>query len=151
MRAFHPLPVLERYFSDLLDQLAARGIPVTFLSMPMNEATAHAVDPEVRAGFRAWLAGYEARYPGFRVVGEVMPHWPNAFFGDGFSHLNPAGAALFNSGLGPCLEASAVSDACVHRLQAAPPNRGDTSRREGFTRTEPDAPDNARPDVKRGS
>ena len=151
MRAFHPLPVLDWYFLRLLDQLAARGIPVVFLSMPMNEATAHAVDPEVRAGFRAWLAGYEARYPGFRVVGEVMPHWPNAFFGDGFSHLNPAGAALFNSGLGPCLEASAVSDVCVHRLQAAPPNTQNEAQYGWFNDTAPDASARVDPSSKRGS
>lgn len=54
-------------------------------------------------GFAAYLASYAARYPNFHVVGDVMPHWPDLFFGDEFSHLNPRGAALLSTGLGAWL------------------------------------------------
>jgi hypothetical protein len=103
MTAFVPLPVLDRYFDRMLALLAARGIPVDFIAMPMNEATGRAVLPAVRIGFAAYLASYEARYPNFHVVGPAMPAWPDRYFGDGFSHLNPRGAALLSAQFGRCL------------------------------------------------
>ncbi len=100
LRRFRPLPVLDWYFNRLLRLAAARGIPVDFVAMPMNTATWRAVRPEVRAGFAAYLAGYAARYPNLRIIGPVMPHWPDRFFGDGFSHLNPAGARRYSAAFG---------------------------------------------------
>ena len=129
MRGFQPLPVLDWYFLRVLDRLAARGIPAVFLSMPVNEATAGVTDPAVKAGFQAWLAGYEARYSGFRVAGDVMPVWPNALFGDGFSHLNPEGASRFNAALAPCMAEAVVTDACARRAQAAPSGVWTVARR----------------------
>jgi hypothetical protein len=122
MREFRPLPVLEWYFNRILEQLDARGIQSVFIAVPMNDATANKVPAAIGVEFRAWLAGYEARYPGFRVAGDVMPHWPDRFFGDGFAHLNPDGAARFSAGLGRCLDEATLAAACVQRLQAAPPN-----------------------------
>lgn len=122
LRDFRPLPVLEWYFNRVLEQLDKHGIPAVFIAMPMNDATARAVKPEVRVAFRAWLAGYEARYPGFKVAGDVMPHWPDAYFGDAYAHFNPDGAALFSDGLELCLDGPVPDTACVQRLQAAPPN-----------------------------
>ena len=104
MTAFVPLPVLDRYFDRMLALLAARGIPVDFVAMPMNQATGRVVLPAVRAGFAAYLARYEARYHGFHVVGPAMPAWPDRYFGDGFSHLNPRGAALLSARFGQCLQ-----------------------------------------------
>ncbi len=100
LRRFRPLPVLDWYFDRLLGLAAARGIPVDFVAMPMNTATWRAVRPDVRAGFAAYLAGYAARYPNFSIVGDVTPHWPDRYFGDGFSHLNPAGAVRYSAGFG---------------------------------------------------
>jgi hypothetical protein len=119
---FRPLPVLEWYFNRVLQQLAAHGIPAVFIAVPINDATANAASPGVAPAFRAWLAAYEARYPGFRVVGDVMPHWPDAWFGDGFAHLNPAGAARFSTALERCLDTPTLRAVCVQRLQDAPPN-----------------------------
>jgi hypothetical protein len=100
---FAPLPVLDRYFDRMLALLAAHAIPADFVAMPMNQATGEAVLPAVRAGFAAYLARYEARYPGFHVVGPPMPAWPDRYFGDGFSHLNPQGATLLSQRFGRCL------------------------------------------------
>ena len=100
LRHFRPLPVLDWYFDRLLRLAAARGIPVDFVAMPMNSATWRAVRPGVQAGFAAYLAGYAARYPNLRIVGPVMPHWPDRYFGDGYSHLNPAGAARYSVAFG---------------------------------------------------
>jgi len=63
----------------------------------MNDATWKALRPGVRAGFIAYLDHYRAKYRNFHVVGDPFPHWPNRMFGDEFSHLNPAGAALFSA------------------------------------------------------
>jgi len=104
MTAFTPRPVLDRYFDRTLALLAARRIPVDFVAMPMNESTGRAVRPEVRAGFAAYLARYAARYPNFHVVGPSMPTWPDRYFGDEFSHLNPAGARLFSAQFAACLK-----------------------------------------------
>ncbi|HUN43035.1 MAG TPA: hypothetical protein VMU81_22310 [Acetobacteraceae bacterium] len=103
MADFAPLPVLDRYFDRTLALLAARGIPVDFVAMPMNEATAHAVRPDIKAAFGTYLARYAARYPNFHVIGLPMPAWPNRWFGDEFSHLNPQGAALFSARFAECL------------------------------------------------
>ncbi len=103
LRAFQPLPVLDHYFERILARLHARGIPAIFIAMPVNESTARATSPTVQAAFASWLVGYAARYPGFRVVGPAMRAWPDQWFGDGFSHLNPAGAQRFSALLGPCL------------------------------------------------
>ena len=143
LEEFRPLPILDRYFDHILTLLAERGIPSIFIAMPMNETTARAIRPEVRDGFAAWLAGFEARYPGFRVSGPVVRAWPDRWFGDGFSHLNPAGAERFSTSkdfraaiseaLGgrkrmaipahPAAPlAAVVRPADYHLLQAAPPN-----------------------------
>jgi hypothetical protein len=116
---FRPLPVLQWYFNHLLEQTEARGVPVLFIAVPMHDDTERQVAPNVRIAFRTWLAGFEKRYPGFRVVGDVMPHWPDVFFGDGFSHLNPKGAIRFSTGLERCLEPPELLVVCVQQLQSA--------------------------------
>jgi hypothetical protein len=102
---FAVLPVLDWYFDRMLALLAARHIEVDFIAMPMNEATARAVRPALRDGFAAYLESYAGRYPNFHVVGNVMPHWPDRFFGEEFSHLNPQGAALLSMRLAAWLSA----------------------------------------------
>jgi hypothetical protein len=118
---FQPLPILAWYFNLVLEQLDTHGIPAVFIAVPMNEATAQKVSPGVRSAFRAWLGEYETRYRGFRIAGDVMPYWPDSYFGDGFAHLNPGGAKLFSDRLGRCLDTSILTVACIQRLQAAPP------------------------------
>ena len=110
MRAFRPLPVLDRYFDRMLALLAARGIPADFIAMPMNRTTRAAVRPAVHAGFASYLADYAARYPDFHVLGPVMPDWPDRYFGDAFSHLNPRGAARLSAGFGRCLQQRLAGD-----------------------------------------
>ncbi len=148
---FRPLPVLEWYFNRILQRLAAHGIPAVFIAVPMNDATAFAAAPGVSSTFRAWLAGYEARYPLFQVVGDVMPHWPDTWFGDGFAHLNPDGAVRFSTGLERCLDAPVLRAACIQRLQAAPPNTQNDAQYGWFNATAPEASFNVRPSSKRGS
>ena len=129
---FEPAPVLDRYFDRILALLARHGIAAEFVAMPMNESTARQVRSAVRAGFAAYLAGYAARYPSFKFAGDPMPHWPDRFFGDAFSHLNPEGAALFSA----CLAHRPEGLACDQpRLQAAPPSTQNDAQYGWFNAT----------------
>lgn len=145
---FVPLPVLDAYFDRMLALLAARGIPVDFVAMPLNQATARAARPAVRAGFAAYLAGYAARYPNFHVVGPLLPGWNDGWFGDEFAHLNPAGAARFSRRFGACLRARLADQP---RLQAAPPSTQNAAQCGWFSATGRDASARVAPSSKRGS
>ncbi len=79
-----------------LAMLAARGVEVDFVSTPMNETTWHSVRPAVAEAFATYLREYAQRYPNLHIVGPLLPHWPDRYFGDSFSHLNPEGSALFS-------------------------------------------------------
>ncbi len=103
---FAPLPVLDRYFDRMLALLAAKGIGVEFVATPVNGETWSAAPPALRTGFAAYIVRYEAKYPNFRLLGPIMPHWPDRYFGDRFGHLNPTGAALFSERLAGCLAES---------------------------------------------
>jgi hypothetical protein len=120
MAGFRALPVLDWYFNAMLALLAARDIPVDFVAMPVNDATAQAVSPRMVQEFAAYLARYQARYPNFHVVGPLLTAWPDGLFGDGFSHLNPRGAARFSDWFAGCIAARMGGDgACAPPLPPA--------------------------------
>jgi hypothetical protein len=138
LRAFRPLPVLDLYFEKLLALLDAHGIESRFVPLPVNEATGARVDPVLPAQFAAYLAAYELRHPRFRVAAEIMPHWPDHFFGDQFGHLNPAGAERFSAQL-------------AQRLQEAPPSTQNEAQNGWLSETGRDASAKVVPISKRGS
>jgi hypothetical protein len=116
---FNPAPVLDWYFDRMLALLADDHIPVDFVALPMNQSTAQEVPTAMRDAFSRYLSAYEARYPGFHILGDVMPNWPDRWFGDMFAHLNPPGAHLYTTRLGQCLEtrlAGAAADGCAALL-----------------------------------
>ena len=135
---FAPMPILDFYFDQLLATLDAHGIETRFVAMPVNEATWDSVRPGVREAFVAYLAEYEQRYSHFRVVSDIMPHWPNRFFGDQFCHLNPEGAERFTAQLS-------------QRLQAAPPNTQNDAQKGWLSETGSEAAAKVVPISKRGS
>jgi hypothetical protein len=112
LTGFAVLPVLDAYFEAMLATLSARGIPVDFIAMPVNEATARAMSPAVMAGFAAYLADAAARHGNFHVVGPLLTAWPDRAFGDEYSHLNPQGAARFSDWFGACLAARLRDGVC---------------------------------------
>lgn len=138
MDRFEPLPILDRYFSEILSLLEARGIPAMFIPMPINEATWREVEPRMRDGFAAYLAGYARRYPGFIVEPDIMPHWPDRLFGDAFCHLNPDGAERFSALL-------------AQRLQDAPPRTQNEAQNGWLRATGTAASARVTPISKRGS
>jgi hypothetical protein len=91
---FAASPVVGGYFEAAMSALAADGIPVVILSLPINDATCRLMNPALRAGLTQYLAKTVAAYPGARIAGPVIPCWPNRLFGDAF-HLNAAGASLY--------------------------------------------------------
>jgi hypothetical protein len=174
LETFAPLPVLDAYFNRTLALLAERHIATDFVAMPLNAATWSAVRPTVRDGFASYLAGYATRYPNFHVIGPLMPGWNDAWFGDEFAHLNPAGATLFSTRFGACLRAriseaaggapgealhdagaKASDPACVAfdqpRLHDAPPSTQNAAQWGWFNATAPDASASVVPISKRGS
>ncbi len=88
--------------------------------------------------FAAYLAGYERRYRRFHVASDIMPHWPDRFFGDQFCHLNPAGAERF-------------SDLLAQRLQEAPPRTQNEAQKGWLSETGAAASAKVVPISKRGS
>jgi hypothetical protein len=138
MDGFRPLPILDHYFDKLLATLNRRGIETRFIAMPVNEATWREVHPAVRDGFASYLARYERRYPHFHVASEIMPHWPDRWFGDRFGHLNPAGAERFSDQLG-------------QRLQDAPPSTQNEAQNGWLSDTGAAASARVVPISKRGS
>ena len=115
LETFRPLPVLEAYFSRILTLLEQHGIPSVFVAMPVNDTTGRAIRPEVRDAFAAWLMSFAARYPGFGVAGPVVRPWDDKWFGDGFSHLNPAGAERFSSEFGRCFAGVRLGQQLLNR------------------------------------
>ncbi len=115
---FVPSRILDRYFDTLLGELDRHGIAAMFVAMPVNQATGQAIRPAVVDAFRAYLAGYQARYRRFHVVGPLIPAWPDRWFGDAFSHLNPAGAERFSHWLAACLRDGGA--ACPGLAEMAP-------------------------------
>ena len=138
LEAFQPLPILDDYFDRILSALDRRGIETRFIAMPVNEATWRQVRPAVLAGFAAYLASYERRYSHFHVDPDLMPHWPDRFFGDQFCHLNPEGAEAFSAELD-------------HRLQDAPPSTQNEAQNGWLSDTGAAASARVLPISKRGS
>ncbi len=108
---FRPLAVLDRYFDRLLALLAAHHVQTDFVGIPVNEETWRALQPTLRTAFAAYLHGYEAKYPNFHIAGPILLAWPDRFFGDRFSHLNPTGARLLSARFASCLDGA--SGACA--------------------------------------
>jgi hypothetical protein len=138
LAAFTLRPILDFYFDKLVSELDRRGIETRFIAMPVNQATWNEVRPAVLEQFAAYLAGYERRYPHFQVVSDPMLCWPDRYFGDMFSHLNPEGAERFSAEL-------------AQRLQEAPPRTQNEAQKGWLRDTGPDASAKVVPISKRGS
>jgi len=114
--AFMPAKVLDHAFDLLLSRLSAAGIAMEFVAMPVNQSTWDHVPPAVRDGFDTYLRAYASKYPAFTIAGPTMLPWPDRWFGDAFSHLNPEGAARYSRWFARCLaerRANADGAACA--------------------------------------
>ncbi len=94
---FSILPLEAFYFDAMVRQMQARGIEADFVVTPINQATAARMPAGLPKSFAAFLDATARRYPNFRVLIGPIPSLPDRFFGDGFSHLNQAGAEHFTA------------------------------------------------------
>nr|WP_321985796.1 hypothetical protein [uncultured Lichenicoccus sp.] len=101
--SFEVLPLEGWYFEHMLQEMQARGIRVDFVTVPVNQATAKHITPQLRDGFAAYLAAAARRYPNFHVLVAPIPSLPDQYFGDVFSHLNQSGAERFSATLAGAL------------------------------------------------
>lgn len=138
LESFQALPILDYYFNKILELLDRHGIEALFVAMPVNEATWSQVRPGMRERFAAYLSSYGRRYSRFHIASEIMPHWPNRYFGDQFCHLNPEGAERFSAEL-------------AHRLQDAPPRTQNEAQNGWLSDTGLAASAKVAPISKRGS
>jgi hypothetical protein len=95
IKVFAPLKILDDYFDRTLALFQSRNIPVYFIAMPHNEASARLYTPEMKQGFTDYLNHYAAKYPNFHVLGDLMPVYPSSDFGDPW-HLNPQAAPVWS-------------------------------------------------------
>lgn len=126
LERFRPLPVLDWYFDRTLAMLAVHGVEVDFVATPMNDSTWRSVRPEVAEGFATYLRGYAERYPNLHIIGPLLPHWPDRYFGDAFSHLNPEGSARFSRAFAAWLSGQRLdpdSDLRAASMPKVPPSR----------------------------
>jgi hypothetical protein len=93
---FYPLKILDDYFDRTLALFQAHHVPVYFIAMPLNGSSESLFRPAVLDDYVHYLAGYEHRYPGFRVLGHPPTFWPATYFGDAW-HLNTTGAPLWSA------------------------------------------------------
>jgi len=100
---FAAQPVLDAYFDKILVLTTARHVPVYFIAMPLDADTFDAVPLAEQSHFAEYLRRYAARHANFHVLTEPMPHWPNRYFADSLSHMNPTGVAALNEKLAACL------------------------------------------------
>jgi len=120
LRDFVAQPVLDAYFNRILALTASRGIPVYFIAMPLDADTYDAVPPAEKRHFADYLRRYAAKYPNFHVATEPLPHWPNRYFADWLSHMNPTGVAVFNRMLAQCLARIATKSMTLGSEPACP-------------------------------
>jgi hypothetical protein len=92
---FTPSPLFDFYFDRTIALLSSNHINVYFVSMPINELTFKSIRQDLPIRLGQYLKGFEQRYPGFRIAGEVIPHLPTEYFGDPV-HLNGPGAKLWS-------------------------------------------------------
>lgn len=106
IESFRPRPIFDFYFERAVARLGAKGVPVYYVGMPVNESTYRAMRPEVAAQISAYLEGYRLRHPNFHVIGEPVPFLPDEYFGD-VEHLNQRGAERWSKYLSTQLRSAA--------------------------------------------
>jgi hypothetical protein len=100
---YRPSPLVDLYFSRTLALLQEWGVPVIFLTMPVNHATYTRILPKFRDQFAAYLRAKAKQYSVLHVIGPTIPCWPDRFFGD-VAHFKARGAEAYSRALDPWLK-----------------------------------------------
>ena len=90
---FTPAPLLEHYFDKTLAFCKKQDIKLIFFSMPMNERSFTALNPEFIREYQRFMQKYQQKYPEFNISDSLYAY-PDTLFGDA-SHLNLKGKEKF--------------------------------------------------------
>ena len=107
---FHPLPLQDMHFRRLVDALAARGVQLIFLPMPLSPAGDTPLARAHRAAFLRYLQGVAGQQPALRIGVPAPVIWAAADFADGL-HLAAAAAPAYSRKLKACLDQVALAPA----------------------------------------
>ncbi len=83
--------ILQRLLSGSIAYLAARGIPMVVVELPVHPLSVRLYDPETRAEFRAWAESMRELYSVRFVPLNRQSHYSDGDFFD-MTHLNRSGA-----------------------------------------------------------
>jgi hypothetical protein len=111
LKTFTTHPLFDAYLKRLIDAYAARGVPVDFVSVPINRITYDRLPQAFIDGEQRYLESIAATHPNFRVIGPAVVAMDDADFGDE-AHLNEHGAAVFSDRVAAWL---AADRATMHR------------------------------------
>lgn len=103
MTEFHVAPTNEWYLERTLQRLAARHIPVYFVSAPRNEDIQRHYAAAMLAGYRDFLARVCEQHPDAHVLGPLCPTLPAGLFADPM-HLNAVGARQWSEAVRQLIE-----------------------------------------------
>jgi hypothetical protein len=101
-------PVMDYYFTEMLQLFAESNVPVLILAQPVNKATYDAILPNEREAFSSWLHIKAGIGPRITLTEPTFPVWPDDSFGDRGGHLNGRGAT----------RATGIVAACISRIFA---------------------------------
>jgi hypothetical protein len=101
---FDPKPIGAYYFDATLHMLSDAGIRTIVLPIPVADATAAALRPEVKQDVVRYVAGHTNGVAHVTDAFTEVEAWPDRLFVDG-SHMNKAGATLFSERLAGCVAA----------------------------------------------
>jgi hypothetical protein len=109
---FRVAPILDYYFKQMISLFASRGVEITFLAVPVNDATYRTISEKLEREFAGYMSSLQQQQPNFHVVGEPLRHWDNKWFGDA-NHLNAAGAERFSAEVAKYLTGSSEGTLAV--------------------------------------
>jgi hypothetical protein len=95
MTGFKATALVDYYFTKTLGLLDAREVEVIYLSPPLNQTTHDRIGDGLAAEFRDYLRRTSRGLRHVHIMDDVLPCWPDAFFGDK-AHLNGPGAEAYS-------------------------------------------------------
>jgi hypothetical protein len=107
LTGFNLSPVIDHYFRATLRMLEEEGIPVYYISMPMNEVSEVATRQDVLDGYKNYLENIAQEDPQFHILSNLENVYPWTYFGDE-AHLNEKGSNRFTEELARILNEAGV-------------------------------------------
>jgi hypothetical protein len=107
LKVFVPSKLIDFYFDQTLALLSSQRIPTYFIGMPHRELSDKLYTRTLRDNYAAYLQSYARLYPDFHILGDPLPNYPMADFGD-YAHLNAQGAARWSDHVARALREAGI-------------------------------------------